>query len=251
MTMDLSNPLSHAYIITGGDSSAREAHAHRLAMAYVCQGENPPCGLCNHCQKVEKGIHPDVITLSPAEGKREILVDQARALRSDAYIQPNEARRKVYLIQPADSMNEAAQNTLLKVLEEGPTYVSFLLLCAQPGHLLDTVHSRCKTLSLPPREEEVNPELVQLANQLAPLMLDGNEMDLWTFLCALERNKHKTKDLQELFMLTQEALRPFLASRPKECAYLLRLLRRIQEAADFNVGGGHLLGLLCVERGTL
>ncbi len=247
MTMN----LSHAYIITGGNRSTREARALTLAMAYVCQGENKPCGICMHCQKVNKGIHPDVIILSPLEGKREILVDQTRALRSDAYIQPNEAARKVYLIHPADSMNEAAQNTLLKVLEEGPSYVSFLLLCAQTGCLLDTIRSRCEILSLPPQEDKSDPILVELSKCLSSLLLDGNETELWTFLCTLERDKYKPRELQDLFILTQEALRPFLSSRPKECAHLLRLLRQVQEAANFNVGGGHLLGLLCVERGLL
>ena len=110
------SPLSHSYLITGGNAAARRDYARRLAAAYVCAGERPPCGVCPHCRKAEEDIHPDVITVGPAGDKGEILVDQIRFLRRDAYILPNEARRKVYIIDPADGMNPAAQNALLKVL---------------------------------------------------------------------------------------------------------------------------------------
>ncbi len=249
--MTLPQPLSHAYIIAGGNAAARADYARRLAMAYVCVGAAAPCGACRHCEKAAAGIHPDVITLSPAEGKREIVADQARALRADAYIRPNEAGRKVYLIDPADSMNDTAQNALLKVLEDGPAYAAFLLLCAQPGRLLSTIRSRCETLTLPPEEEEADPRLQGLAAELAGLLLDGEEPELAAFLCGLERDKIKTRELQDLFSLTEEALRPFLPTRPRHGAALLRLLRQGRSACAFNVGAGHLLGLLCAGRGEL
>ena len=85
--MVIPHPLSHAYILTGGNAASRRAYAIRLAQAYVCEEARPPCLHCRHCEKAAGGIHPDVITVSPAEGKREILIDQARALRADAYIQ--------------------------------------------------------------------------------------------------------------------------------------------------------------------
>ena len=82
----LPSPLAHAYLITGGSQEARRTYAEKMAAAYLCTGERPPCGRCRSCEKVGKGIHPDVTLLCPAEGKREIVADQARALRSDAYI---------------------------------------------------------------------------------------------------------------------------------------------------------------------
>lgn len=245
--MELPHPLSHAYIITGGNAASRAEYARRLSAAYVC-GEAMPCGRCRHCEKAASGIHPDVITVSPAEGKHEIVAEQARALRADAYIRPNEAERKVYLIDPAESMNDTAQNALLKVLEDGPPYAAFLLLSAQPGRLLSTIRSRCETLSLPPAEEEPDPALMETARQLAELLMDGDEPTLCAFLCGLERDKIKTKELQELFSLTGNALRPYLSIRPRRAASLLRLLRQCIDACAFHVGAGHLLGLLCVGR---
>ena len=147
--MELPSPLSHAYLITGGSAEERDALAGRMAAAYLCRGERPPCGRCGPCRKVAAGAHPDIWRTAPAPDKREITVDQIRALRADAYIRPNEGARKVYIIHPADAMNPAAQNALLKVLEEGPSYAAFLLAAARPGLLLDTVRSRCEPLRLP------------------------------------------------------------------------------------------------------
>ena len=116
-----------------------------------------PCGRCAPCRKVSSGVHPDVTVISgPGEGK-PITVDQVRALRSDAYIRPNEGERKIYLLEQADRMNQSAQNAMLKLLEEGPAYAVFLLLAENGGGLLQTVRSRCEELDLvpvPPAEAE-------------------------------------------------------------------------------------------------
>ena len=127
--MQLPRPLSHAYIITGGNTASRAQYARRLAAAYVCDGASAPCGVCRHCEKTAAGIHPDIIFLSPAEGKKEILVDQARALRADAYVRPNEAQRKVYAIDPADSMIRIAPS--LPPIEELEKAMQVFCTCLQ------------------------------------------------------------------------------------------------------------------------
>lgn len=143
--------LSHAYLICGPDGAGKRTLARILAAAMVCTGEGEtPCGACPACKKAFGGIHPDIITIERAPDKTEISVGQARALRSDAYIRPNEAPRKVYLILGAQLMNANAQNAVLKLLEEGPPYAAFLLLTDDPGALLPTIRSRCETLTLAP-----------------------------------------------------------------------------------------------------
>lgn len=143
--------LSHAYIISGTKGSGVHTLAGLLASAMVCQerGEKRPCGCCAPCRKAAAGIHPDVVTVAGPEGK-PISVDQVRALRTDAHIRPNEAQRKVYLLERADRMNPSAQNAMLKLLEEGPVYAAFLLLAENSGALLPTIRSRCESLSLIP-----------------------------------------------------------------------------------------------------
>ena len=242
----LPRPLSHAYMIAGGSQSARRAYARRMTAAYLCQGENPPCGRCLPCEKVEKGIHPDVFLLTPEEGKREIVADQARALRADAYIRPNEGARKVYVIDPADAMNPVAQNALLKVLEDGPAYTAFLLLTGQPGQLLSTIRSRCETLSLPPEEEEGDPELERRGEELARLLLTGNEWEVAQGLTALELEKWKSGQLLELLAAAEPAVTAEL-TRNRRAAAVLRALKTCRENGTYNLGAGHTLGWLCAQ----
>ncbi|MBU5435387.1 ATP-binding protein [Pseudoflavonifractor sp. MSJ-37] len=143
--------LSHAYIISGPKGSGRHTLAGILAAALVCSAPDGdvPCGLCSGCRKAAGGIHPDIIQIVGEDGK-EINVAQIRAMRSDAYIRPNEAARKVYLLEEADRMKDSAQNAMLKVLEDGPPYAAFLLLAENAQLLLTTVRSRCEVLTLSP-----------------------------------------------------------------------------------------------------
>lgn len=141
--------LSHAYLISGPAGSGKRTLARLLSAAMVCtSGGEKPCGSCPACKKVLGGIHPDVIQVG-ADGK-DVSVAQAREARSDAYIRPNEAPRKVYIFHNAQNMNPSAQNALLKLLEEGPAYAAFLLLTENPGSVLSTIRSRCEGAALTP-----------------------------------------------------------------------------------------------------
>jgi DNA polymerase-3 subunit delta' len=237
--------LSHAYLITGPKGSGRHELARALTQAMVCSGEEKPCGVCSHCKKVLSGIHPDVTTITFPEDKNEILVDQIRAMRADAYILPNEARRKVYIIDPAGGMNEKAQNAFLKVLEEGPAYASFLLIAQAAGEVLVTVASRCEKLSVIPAVG-AETEISEDANTLAGLLLDGEESQLQAFCAALEQKKEK--DLTPLLEGTLEELRRRCRAdlnRAGEILPIMKLIETLLAAAPFHVGAGHLLGWLC------
>ena len=143
--------LAHAYIVAGPAGSGRHTLAAQMAAALVCsaQPQLRPCGRCSHCRKAAGGIHPDITVIAGSGGK-PITVDQVRALRTDAYVRPNEAERKVYLLERADRMNASAQNAMLKLLEDGPAYAVFFLLAENGSALLPTVRSRCETLELAP-----------------------------------------------------------------------------------------------------
>ena len=95
-----SRTLPHAVLITGDEGSGKRALAAYLAAAYVCSSERPACLECRHCKKAAQGLHPDITVLDPA-GKL-IPVEEIRRIRSDAYIRPNEAERKVYIIIGAE-----------------------------------------------------------------------------------------------------------------------------------------------------
>lgn len=242
--MRIPNPLAHAYIVTGGGEESRRRLIRQLAMAYLCPGGPPPCERCRDCVKAAAGNHPDLAVLSPAQGKREITVDQARALRADAYIRPNEAARKVYLIEPADALNAAAQNVLLKVVEEGPPYAAFLLSAVQAGALLETLRSRCAAIVLPPEEDAPDAARWEQAEGLAKALLGGDELELAKVLAGLEAAKLKSAEVLDLYALAEKALGPELARRPILAAPLLERLRAFRGLRPYNVGAGHLLGAL-------
>ena len=245
--MELPNPLSHAYLITGGGGDSRAAFAGRLAAAYLCEGDAPPCGRCRACRKVGKGSHPDLSRTAPPPDKAEITVEQIRSLRADAYVRPNEGRRKVYVIDPADAMNPAAQNALLKVLEEGPAYAAFLLSAAQPGLLLDTVRSRCEPLCLPPEEAPPDPELVERGAALAALLLEGDELACAQALVELELQKPKGEQLSALLGEAENQASRRLAQDPRRGARVLRALKACRENAVYRPSAGHTLGWLLAE----
>lgn len=245
--MKLPNPLSHAYLISGGSGQSRAEFARRMAAAYLCEGPDRPCGRCRHCRKVSAGAHPDVITVTVPADKREISVDQARSLRTDAYIRPNEGERKVYVIDPADAMNPVAQNALLKVLEEGPPYAAFLLLAEQPGRLLETIRSRCEGIALPPEEEAPDAALLEKSADLVRVLLHGSELEAAEHLAALEQEKLKSGQMADLLACAERSAAQELIDNPRRSAKLLRALKQCRENAVFNPGAGHVLGWLLTE----
>lgn len=164
--LTLENRLPHAILLEGGNPQDVLRLAKKIASMAVCTDPaKRPCGKCPACTKAKAG-HPDIQLIEEADKKRKtISVDRIRRLREDAIVKPNEAIRKVYLIPKADTMTREAQNALLKLLEEPPSYAVFLLLCTKATELLPTIRSRTQIFSL-----EENPVLgVSAAEQAAAI----------------------------------------------------------------------------------
>lgn len=143
-----SNKIPHAIIIEGENGLGKKTLARFIAMAAICTGADKPCGECENCRLETGSNHPDIIRIRPQEKKKSILVEQIRDMRQEVYIKPHTAERKVYIIEQADTMNASSQNAILKVLEEPPQDVCFILLCENRSSLLPTVVSRCVTFTL-------------------------------------------------------------------------------------------------------
>jgi DNA polymerase-3 subunit delta' len=126
-------------------------------------GGEQPCGVCPSCHKIFGGGHPDVITVD--SDKATVPIKVIREMQADAYIRPNEGKKKIYLIPRAQDMQAPAQNALLKLLEEPPEYCAFLLMTDNAEKLLTTVRSRAVELSLFPLSDQ---ELRQALEALAP-----------------------------------------------------------------------------------
>ncbi len=162
------NTLSHALLFTG--SGQRQEAARFAAAALECTGEGKrPCGMCQGCRKVLAGIHPDVITVRD-EAHKNLSVEVIRQIRADAYIRPNEGRRKVYLFPDCALLTDQDQNVLLKIVEEGPPYAAFLFCTENAAAVLQTLRSRCVELKLHPASEtpeEQSPAVEELCRALS------------------------------------------------------------------------------------
>ena len=142
--------IPHAILIDGDKGTGRHTLARYIAQAAVCGGGNAPCGECRSCRVAKSGAHPDITFISPEEGKKFINVGQIRTLRAEAFVKPHMSERRAFVINTAEVMNESAQNAFLKVLEEPPEGVIFILVSLSASELLETVVSRCTRLSLVP-----------------------------------------------------------------------------------------------------
>jgi DNA polymerase-3 subunit delta' len=111
--------------------------------------EHDACGECAACRRIARGIHPDVITLEP-DDMGSIKIESVRDVVKSAQHRPFEGRRRVVVIDDADTLIEAAQNALLKTLEEPPPASVFVLVSAMADALLPTVRSRCPRLRFGP-----------------------------------------------------------------------------------------------------
>lgn len=141
--------LPHAVVLQSADKQLREQCAQFLTQWAACTAEeNRPCGKCPGCIKAQDGTHPDVYTAQSAGKTQAIPVDEVRKICMDAYIVPNEAQSKVYRLFDADKMLPPAQNAFLKVLEEPPQSILFLLTCENAENLLQTIRSRVTVFSL-------------------------------------------------------------------------------------------------------
>ncbi len=150
--------LPHAIVLEGEPGLGKHTLAGMITAGALCTGETHPCGSCTNCRLAFAGTHPDVTVVEPDKGS--IKVDAIRDLRQDAYVKPNQAPRRVFLLDGADKMNEAAQNALLKVLEEPPAYALFLLLAESAAALLPTIRSRSIVFSLAPLDSATAVQVV-------------------------------------------------------------------------------------------
>ncbi len=142
---------NHSYIFQGERGVGAKECARLFSAALVCKStDTAPCGSCNACLMAKAESHPDIVTVMPQDGKRNITVDQIRGVVTDAYTKPYESEKKVYIIAYGDDMNEQAQNALLKVLEEPPEYAVFVILAENNESLLPTIRSRCTNIKYNP-----------------------------------------------------------------------------------------------------
>ncbi|MBR6529809.1 MAG: hypothetical protein IKT43_00130 [Clostridia bacterium] len=136
--------VASAYLIEGPAGSGKRTLAEYLTALFVCSAptEDGPCFSCRDCENVAYGSHPDVMILLPEKDRDHVSVETARRANEVAQTAPIHAARRVFVIPDAAKMNAAAQNALLKNLEEPRSSSVYILLCEEAAGVLATIRSR-------------------------------------------------------------------------------------------------------------
>jgi DNA polymerase-3 subunit gamma/tau len=146
------NRIAHGYIFSGHRGIGKTTIARILAMALNCRTEvgtqarptPEPCGVCDSCTEVRQGNAVDVIEIDAATNRG---IDEIRELRDAARYSPARDRYKIYILDEAHQITDAAFNALLKTLEEPPAHVIFMMATTQPEDIPQTIRSRCQHFS--------------------------------------------------------------------------------------------------------
>jgi DNA polymerase-3 subunit delta' len=147
----LNGRLHHAYLFIGPDGIGKRTLGLAMAQAIHCSElENDFCGGCGACRAIQAGNHADVRVVEPISNKKDISIQQVRELEKALSLRSFSGRQKVAIIDPSTLMNWAAQNALLKTLEEPRQGCVLILIASNAGGLLPTVRSRAFALSFGP-----------------------------------------------------------------------------------------------------
>jgi DNA polymerase-3 subunit delta' len=165
--------LAHAYLFYGEDGIGKRLVAKTLVKAANClsaeQQGNDSCGQCSSCQHIEVETHPDFISLGP-EGSI-IKIDQIRTLQEWMQLKPMSGLYRFVILNKAESMNDEAENALLKSLEEPPGQTVLILITSHPHALLPTVVSRCQKVRFNPLTDQQIIGLLRRRHPKAPPQL--------------------------------------------------------------------------------
>ncbi len=138
--------MPNSLLFSGPPGVGKIDLAYVVAKSLNCLNlENDACETCTSCTAINKGNFPDLICIAlEKEGKQ---IDQMRELKKAAYLRPMVGRKRVFIIDNAEKMNPKAANSLLKILEEPPSFTYIILVTSNPFIILSTIKSRCQVLN--------------------------------------------------------------------------------------------------------
>lgn len=192
----------HALLIDGASQEQRRNLALLAARMMVCENKGrTPCGECEHCRKAKENIHPDIITIKKPDDKKHFVKDDVKKMVADAYLTPNEADVKVFVVEDLQQMTEESQNLLLKILEEPPRYTAFVLTSETSNAVIGTVLSRVVRLRMGKNiATEYSEKATGIVNNLVDAVLSPYEYDRIEATAQMDGNKVLTAEVLDLFI---------------------------------------------------
>jgi DNA polymerase-3 subunit gamma/tau len=246
--------IAHGYIFSGHRGIGKTTVARILAMALNCRSTsnsndkpvNEPCGVCDSCTEIRAGNAVDVIEIDAATNRG---IDEIRELREAARYRPARDRFKIYILDEAHQITDAAFNALLKTLEEPPSHVIFMMATTQPEDIPQTIRSRCQHFSFRAVKFEdimgqlrdiVTQEKIPADDDALALLAEAGDGSLRDALSILDQAIASTSE-----HLTLDSVRSLIGSAP--AAALETVMQAVAESSsekilvlvDELIGEGH------------
>jgi DNA polymerase-3 subunit gamma/tau len=246
--------IAHGYIFSGHRGIGKTTVARILAMALNCRSTNEttgkpvaePCGVCDSCVEIRAGNAVDVIEIDAATNRG---IDEIRELREGARYRPARDRFKIYILDEAHQITDAAFNALLKTLEEPPSHVIFMMATTQPEDIPQTIRSRCQHFSFRAVKFEdimgqlrdiVTKEKIPADDDALALLAEAGDGSLRDALSILDQAIASTSE-----HLTLDSVRSLIGSAP--AAALETVMQAVAESSsdkilvlvDELIGEGH------------
>jgi DNA polymerase-3 subunit gamma/tau len=246
--------IAHGYIFSGHRGIGKTTVARILAMALNCRSSSnsndkpvtEPCGVCDSCTEIRAGNAVDVIEIDAATNRG---IDEIRELREAARYRPARDRFKIYILDEAHQITDAAFNALLKTLEEPPSHVIFMMATTQPEDIPQTIRSRCQHFSYRAMKFEaimgqlrdiVTKEKIPADEDALALLAEAGDGSMRDALSILDQAIASTSD-----HLTADSVRSLIGSAP--AAALETVMQAVAESStekilvlvDELIGEGH------------
>jgi DNA polymerase-3 subunit gamma/tau len=246
--------IAHGYIFSGHRGIGKTTVARILAMALNCRSTNEttgkppiePCGICDSCTEIRAGNAVDVIEIDAATNRG---IDEIRELREGARYRPARDRFKIYILDEAHQITDAAFNALLKTLEEPPSHVIFMMATTQPEDIPQTIRSRCQHFSFRAVKFEdimgqlrdiVTQEKIPADDDALALLAEAGDGSLRDALSILDQAIASTSD-----HLTLDSVRSLIGAAP--AGALETVMQSVAESSsekilllvDQLIGEGH------------
>jgi DNA polymerase-3 subunit gamma/tau len=242
--------IAHGYIFSGHRGIGKTTVARILAMSLNCRSADrpvaEPCGICDSCIEIRAGNAVDVIEIDAATNRG---IDEIRELREGARYRPARDRFKIYILDEAHQITDAAFNALLKTLEEPPSHVIFMMATTQPEDVPQTIRSRCQHFSFRAVKFEdimgqlrdiVTQEKIPADDAALALLAEAGDGSLRDALSILDQAIASTSD-----HLTLDSVRSLIGAAPATA--LETVMQAVAESSsdkilvlvDELIGEGH------------